>query len=426
MKYKFANYRYLALCFCALTIAVTIFMFANKNYNTAAHKIMNFNDGQSAYLHVTDVYNSSGSDSLSDFFAEKDSLARMKEFSNRLHEEFRYFEFEMQPLLVKENFAFKNQCRIDYGTDIYGENDNIGISLKSAQIDQNGYNHFSLQSQIEEGRGFKSEDYKLENQAVPAILGYEYKGSVKIGDTLVFEYLTKRINVKVIGFFKKNTSTTISNQITFLDDYITIPSLTVPAQLVDSADKNFQKILYSVKNWGFIQVNSGEDYYSYKNQIDRISHQLNLKYVVNEVYVSSYIHNVSNTLQSSKGIFFITSIFLFVILSAVFIYIYLWHFERNKKAYAIRLICGCSFPQLRLRIFSEVLVLFASAFGLSVLINYQILGGNTLYAAEQLQLEKALQQTALFSGAVLLVICGILYIFINKNNIVNSIQKEDQ
>lgn len=426
MKYKIANYRYIALCFFALTIAITIFMFANKNYNTAAHKIMDFNGEQSAYLHVTDVYDSNASESISDFFAEKDALVRMKKFSDCLHKKFRYFEFGTQPLLVKKNFAFKNQCRADYGTDNYGANDSVGISLKSVQVDQNGYQHFSLQNKIDGGRGFKSEDYKLENQAVPAIFGYEYKDSVKVGDTLAFEYLTKRINVKVIGFFKKNASTTINNQITFLDDYITIPSLTVSSQPTNAADKNFQDILYSVKNWGFIQVKSGEDYYNYKNQIDDISHQFGLKYVVNEVYVSSYIHNVLNTLQSSKGIFFITSAFLFVILSVVFIYIYLWYFERNKKTYAIHLICGCSFPELRFRIFSQVLALFASAYGLAALINYKFLSGNTLYVTEQLQLEDAMQQTALFSGAVLIVICGILYIFINKNNIVNSIQKEDQ
>ena len=53
----------------------------------------------------------------------------MKEFCSILNNEFNYLEFDKQALVVRGNFAYKDEFRIDYGMDYFGENDKLGISL---------------------------------------------------------------------------------------------------------------------------------------------------------------------------------------------------------------------------------------------------------------------------------------------------------
>lgn len=421
MKYQKNNYIYILICFCLLSIATTIFMFSIKNYNRAEHKIIDFDNKnvESIYLRVSDVF------VLSEFFLEENALERMKEFCRILNSEFVFLEFDTQSLIIKDNFLYKDEFRVDYGMESYGENDKFGIALQSAQIGKNAYDFFTLENQVANGRGFENNDFIFDGKIVPAILGHEYSDLVNIGDTIKFNYLTKDILVKVIGFLKKDTSIAINNEIYFLDKLIVAPSLDVDFAPANKDDERFQNILYSLKNWGYIKINDGEDYYDYKNKVDEINNKLNLKYIVNQGYIYPYIKNISNTIHSSKGVFLIASIFLFLILSVIFAYIYLWNFNRNKKNYAIHLICGCSFPRIKLRIYSEIFILFILSFALSAFINRILLGKDSIYWSERLLLGKSMNQTAALSTIIMLGICLILNICFNKSNIYASIQKED-
>jgi hypothetical protein len=421
MKYQKTNYIYTLICFCMVTIATTIFMFSIKNYDQAAHKIIDFDNKnvQSIYLRVTDVH------VIADFFSEENALERMKEFCRIINRKLNFLEFDTQSLMIKDNFKYKDEFREDYGTDIFGQNDKIGILLQSAQIGKNAYDFFTLENQVANGKGFKNNDFIFDGKIIPAILGHEYSDLVNIGDTIKFNYLSKDISIKVIGFFKKDTSIAINNKIYFLDKLIIIPSLNVNFAPVNMDDKRFQNILYSLKNWGYIKINNGEDYYAYKNKVDEVSKKLNLKYIVNEGYVYPYIKNISNTIHSSKGVFLIASIFLFLILSVTFAYMYLWNYDRNKKVYAIHLICGCSFLWLKLRIYFEIFILFTLSFILSAFINRILLGEDSIYWSDRLLFVKGMMQTAVLSTIIMLGICLVLNIYFNKSNIYASIQKED-
>lgn len=427
MKYKKNNYIYIAVSFCVLTIATTIFMFSNKNYNKAVHKIIDFDNKnvESIYLRVTDVYDQKNQKKLSEFFSEKNSLELMKEFSHIVNEEFNFLEFDTQTLLLKDIFRYKDEFRKDYGSSSFGVNDHIGISLQSVQIGKNAYDFFTLENQVASGKGFENNDFIFDNKIIPAILGHEYSELINIGDTTKFNYLSKDISVKIIGFLKKDTSIGINNKIHFLDRCIVIPSLEVDFEPENEEDEKFQKILYSLKNWGYIKINDGEDYYNYKNKVDEISNRLSLNYVLNEGFVGPYISNISNTMHSSKGVFLITSIFLFLILSVIFTYIYVWNFNRNKKVYAIHLICGCSFLRLKLRIYFEIFIQFILSLGLSSFINRILLGQDSIYLSERTLLEQAISQTVALSTIIMLGICLTLNIYFNKSNIYASIQKED-
>lgn len=425
MKYRNINYTYIVICFCVLTIATTLFMFSNKNYNKATHKIIDFDSEniESMYLRVTDVYDRNNQKTLSEFFVEENALERMKVFCNTLNKEFNYLEFDDQSLLIRDHFSYKDEFRTDYGKPYFGEKDHI--SLLSIQIGKNAYDVFDLENKLFNGKGFKPNDFIFDNKTVPAILGYEYLGLIDIGDTIKFSYLTKDISVKVMGFFKKDTAVTIDNRIYFLDQYIIIPSLDVNFAPVDKEDASFQLILYSLKNWGYIKVNDGDDYYDYKNRVSEINNRLGLKYVVNEGYIYPYIKNISNTMHSSKGVFLIASILVFLLLSGIFIYIYLWNYNRNKKVYAIHLICGCSFRRLKLKIYFEIFMQFMLSFLLATFINRILLRQDLIYLSERRVLEQAMEQTMVLSASIMLGICAVLNVYFNKSNVYASIQKED-
>ena len=424
MKYKMRDYVRIIICFCLLTIATTIFIFFNKNYKKTASKIVDFDNKNvdSIYLRVTDLYDKENQKRLSEFFEESDSLIRMKNFSKIINEEFNLLELDTQSLLLEDEFYYKDEFREDYGTNFLEEED--FVTLKSIQIGRNAYNFFSLENYIDDGKGFENRDFMFDNNVIPAILGHGYISKVDKGDIIKFNYLTKNVSIKIIGFFKKNTFVGINNEIHFLDNQILIPSLEIYSDPKNKEDEKFQKILYSLKNWGYIKINNGEDYYDYKDKVDRISNDLNLKYVLNEGFVAPYINNISNTMNSSKGIFLIVSIFLFVLLAAIFTYIYIWSFNKNKRKYAIHLICGCSTLRLKLKIYLEIFIQFMLSFSLSFLINKLLLRQDGVYLSELIVLKEAINETLLLSIGVMLMIYFILNIYFNRSDIYSSIESE--
>lgn len=228
-------------------------------------------------------------------------------------------------------------------------------------------------------------------------------------------------------FFQKETYVTINNKIYFLDQYITFPSLDIDANFIptNEEDERFQNILYSLKTWGYIKVADGDNYYDYKNKVDTISSELNLKYALNEGYTSQYIRNISNTIDSSKGIFLITSIFLYLLMSAVYIYIYIWNYNKSKGFYAIHLICGCSILKIKIRAFVGILIQSIVSIGVASVINSVFSLEGNIYQGEQILFSKSVGQTVLFSSIVVLIICLILNVYISKSDVYSAIRKEN-
>lgn len=328
MKYKISKYIQSIICFCLICIATTILIFSYVSYNKASHKIIDFqNDNiNTLYFRVTDTYGKEGQQSLSDFFSESDSLERMIQFCDSMNRIYDFVEFDKQALLLRDELNYKDEFRADFGTGSFGVNDDIGISLKSVQIGETAYNMLALENQIYKGDGFKDESYIYDGKkAIDAIVGDGYSDILKIGDFITVNYLSKDIKIEVKGFFQKNASVVINNEPIFLNTYIAIPFVDISTDfefVVDNDDK-FQKILYSLKAWGYIRADNGANYYDYRNKVDEISRELDLKYVLNEGYLYDSIKNTANTLSSVNGIFLIVAIVLAVLLSLTFILIYM-------------------------------------------------------------------------------------------------------
>lgn len=428
MKYKLRSYIHMFVGFLLLTMAMTILIFFMKNYIKADKRIIEFDEENKKilYLKVYEVYGQDNVKDIFEFFAEKNVLNRMKTFYNFLNAEFDFIEFNKQNLFLKDDFNYKDEFRIDYEWSDFGVNDHIGISLNSIQIAENTYNTYNLDNYVYYGEGFHANDYIYEyDDGVNAILGYEYLGLIDIGDTLNFEYLTKNITIKVVGFFEKGTSIAINQNILSFDRSIAIPSLNLNYNVKNEEDDRFQKILYSLKTCGYIRAENGKDFYEYKDKVDHMAKELDLKYVVNEFFMSEYINDISNTIYSIKGIFVIFSTVLFIILSVIVTYIYIWNYNRNKRNYSIHLICGCSFTRLKLKVLFSIILQFILSFIGSYFINIFMLGNLNIYKINYVLLYEASNYTLSISAIIIIIICAILNYHINRSNIYNSIKSEN-
>lgn len=431
MKYRTTEILQKIICTVLLIVSITFFMFSTINYNRISEKIINFKhqNTDNLYLRVSDVYGMDNQESLSEFFSEKDSLNRMYRFNEIVHKKFSFLEFDTQSLLMKDNFPYREEFREDYGSSYYGLNDDVGIEYNSVQVDYSTYDFFNLEDKIIIGSGFSKQSFCYdEDKTIDAVLGYEYTDLVQIGDILKADYLSKEINIKIIGFFEKDTFISVNNKIIFLDRYITIPFFNIDEHhLSDSKssdEERFQKILYSLKNWGYIKVNSGDNYYDYRDKIDEISKLCNLKYILNEGYADSYITNISNTISSAKGMFLIFSVIIYLLTAFVILYIYIWRYKINIYDYSIQLISGCSLRRLKLKLFSIIFIQFIIAIISACIINKAVLGSESLYKCTVYLFDKALVVIICTSLVTMTIITLIINTYINHSNIYSSIRKK--
>lgn len=429
MKYKISKYIQSIICFCLICIATTILIFSYVSYNKASHKIIDFqNDNiNTLYFRVTDTYGKEGQQSLSDFFSESDSLERMIQFCDSMNRIYDFVEFDKQALMLRDELNYKDEFRADFGTGSFGVNDDIGISLKSVQIGETAYNMLALENQIYKGDGFKDESYIYDGKkAIDAIVGDGYSDILKIGDFITVNYLSKDIKIEVKGFFQKNASVVINNEPIFLNTYIAIPFVDISTDfefVVDNDDK-FQKILYSLKAWGYIRADNGANYYDYRNKVDEISRELDLKYVLNEGYLYDSIKNTANTLSSVNGIFLIVAIVLAVLLSLTFILIYMWDFNKRKSDYFVHLICGCSITKLKARLFTRVSVTFAASFVTAATINKIIFDSKSLYVYDKFILNNSILHIFWLLLVQLVLVILAINIHISRSNICDKSNKQ--
>lgn len=426
MKYKIGTVLQQAVCVCLFITAAAFFMKSDMDYKRTSEKVVAFTEDnlESVYLRVSDVYGKEHQKSLSEFFQEDGALERMKQFNHMMHDQYKFLEFDIQSVVMLEDFPYKEEFRADYGSADDMADDGTNKVLKSCQMDQNAYDFFHLNDYLVKGNGFSSSSFTYTGQeTVDVLLGYEYTDLIDIGDILHVEYLTEEMDLKVSGFLGKDSAVAINNNVYFLDRLMILPFVNISDAADSMANQDFPYILYSLKNWGYIKVKDGDNFYDYKNSVDEISKSLDLKYVLNEGYVSPYIANTANTLSSAKGFYLISSIAVFLIIAIIILLISVWDYKRKKSDYAVLLICGCSLGKLKRKIFLRItLQLLVSVISASV-INKSLLGYHSLYAYDRQLFSQAVSKTGLISLLAGGVIFMILNLYINKSNIYDSLRK---
>lgn len=324
------------------------------------------------YLRTVDEYGLPGVMPLRELFDQPDSLQRLKDMNKALKEEFTFLEFDSQHLTIMNGtqgpLPYREEFRSDYNTPVYRMNDQIGISLLSVQVGAAAYDQLHLDGAVYSGSGFSAPDFSYRGDGpIPALLGYEYKDLVEAGQTFSFDYLSREFAVTITGFLEKDTYVVLDSDITFLDTYIVIPLIDVDYPPADAAEAEFLKILYSQKNWGYIQVEETRTLAEYTEEVKAISSRYDLLYTLNGTMMSNEIDNVLRTMDMSRDIFQTLLYALTGILCAIYCCIVIGGYNRHKKRYAIHLLAGATMGKIRLRLFAGIALQFITGMVLAVL-----------------------------------------------------------
>ena len=120
-----------------------------------------------------------------------------------------------------------------------------------------------------------------------------------------------------------------------------MPFFDIISEPKNEAEELFQKLHYSLKSWGYISINSGEDFYTYLNLVKKLSNKYSLDYTLSEGYVYEYINNISYSLNSLRGYLLIFNIIISIAMSVFTLIMNISLLKDNLKLYEIYIISGC-------------------------------------------------------------------------------------
>lgn len=294
------------IIFFSIVIFICIYLYCNKLnshiiYDDIKSTASSLSDNK-FYFFLQDGFDEDGNLTFSDFFKQEDSLDRLYSFNKTLHSKYDYIEVVYQPIeYIGEyfyNLDFVNGY-LDSEKSVDLSNQKVKINnkyeyitpLNTVQLDYEAYNYFNLK--INEGRDFQKSDFYI-SQEIPIILGKNYSGLYKIGDSIEFYYLGVRIKAKVIGILPQDNNINKIKNISF-DNYIIMPFLEITninflnnSQFTNSYDNEienfFFKLLYTQKNNGIFISDSLDDYENLKYDIKNISDKLNMDYSIVNYY----------------------------------------------------------------------------------------------------------------------------------------------
>lgn len=241
--------------------------------------------------------------SIKEFFNTENSLIKLKNIYQELNNN-KYFNYiEM----IQQVFEYKGYC--DFNTQLIdGENkeylnqfvdDEYLTPLKSVQISNKVYNDYDLSNKIASGKGFNDIDYNIDDtMKVNVILGNNYSDIFKVGDEFNVNYLVYgNLTCEVIGFFKNGTQINYQTEAINLDNYIIAPAINYTK--LNSENKEFQKILYSVKSTCYIECvyQNIEQYNLVLKEIEKCFSKADIDY-----RYESNIINLKNRINISTGI----------------------------------------------------------------------------------------------------------------------------
>lgn len=171
-------------------------------------------------------------------------MQQIEDFKNELEGTglFQYYEIYGQPLYAS------GICLPEYESDQKMEDGMY--SLAAVQIGASVLADFNVV--LQEGRSFDAADYVLgQDKRIPVIIGADWSGTLKIGDSFEAEYLYDIYQFDVVGILAPESMIYMTNRTYLLDQDIIMPSFEV-------TDKNLItdgiKIHYANKVSGIVKV----------------------------------------------------------------------------------------------------------------------------------------------------------------------------
>lgn len=208
----------------------------------AKEVISNINNATSSLYKVNDNF---FEEKEKNFLAQSDNLKVLNELYEweRTNPNFKYIIASRQNLFLDVEGL---PTSLQYGYDAREENSN---TYESIQVNQQFIDHFDITAS--EGRVFQDGDYKLENDLIPIVLGYEYKDYLSLDQIVKVGYMGVYLKGKVIGFLEQQSFYNNGSSLKYLDKSVVFPSLEVNG--IYEHDKSFMIRLFWDKTSGFIQ-----------------------------------------------------------------------------------------------------------------------------------------------------------------------------
>lgn len=155
---------------------------------------------------------------------------------------FQYYEIYGQPLYSSDICLPKYESEQKTEDGIY--------ELETIQIGYNVLKDFGVA--LQEGCAFQIKDYKMgKDKNIPVVIGADWSGTLKIGDSFIAEYLYDTYQFHVIGILQPQAMIYMTNRIYLLDKDIIMPSFEVTDYNILT---NGLKIHYANKVSGIMKV----------------------------------------------------------------------------------------------------------------------------------------------------------------------------
>lgn len=251
---------------------------SNSIYEAVSlQKNLNSQHIDTGFIQLKDNYDGfKGRLSIIEFFNEPNSLDKMKKLYIDIANDnnLKYYEILKQPLTYIGEYKGNPICT--QGKEFINKevDGKLMTTVNSLQIGYKTSNYLNIKDKIEYGEYFSEDDYLLdENKEVPVVLGYSYLENYNIGDYIQCDYLFLNLKLKVIGFLKKDSKFSIEYE-DFLDNKIIMPSLNIESD--NFSDSKFAKILYSLKNTGYIPYDNDSEYNYITTTVDNIADKLDI------------------------------------------------------------------------------------------------------------------------------------------------------
>ncbi|MEK4009614.1 ABC transporter ATP-binding protein [Paenibacillus sp. FSL H3-0333] len=231
MKVVRALFRQSKLIYALLIIALIFFSILilqfTINFKQATLEVKTTNNykGKNLYQLSDDLYN----EKEKEFFSNENSMKLLNNFSGELdkRKHLNYYISKWQPIEITD---FKGDVHFDAyyeegnNQPAYKVNGRYYRMIKSLQLNEKVFELNNVQ--LSDGQLFRSEDfvYDGEKEQIPMLLGSNYNGIYKIGDTIDFIYYQhsfKGIVTGIVGSSQKILS--IADPELFLDSYIIFP-----------------------------------------------------------------------------------------------------------------------------------------------------------------------------------------------------------
>lgn len=322
-------------------------------------------------IRIYDLYDLPGYQSVQDFLDKTANWKKCSVLYQNLVERLEPFFMEFYDALLQWEGEFSYDKELVYG---YGDfpadelqdfiNQKIEYeggevqltNLKGWFLGKNTCDFLHLEEHLTEGEIFSEKDYLWNDTCIPVILGYGYTDMYSLGDQFTVFYLGEPLKIEVKGFFGKGTIITLGKVIEEMDTGMLLPAFNVSEEQFNAADEQLQHIFllhYLYKTGSYILINEEADVMK-ASQILTDASQEGLEFDYEPVDAAVETENILQQAIDAANIINLFTILETIILIVILSTIFMIHFRRNRKDYAIHLICGATLTDIKRKLYLEL------------------------------------------------------------------------